>query len=62
MKLANFLAAHALRAPNREALKSGEASLTFAQLHTDSTRMANALIAAGNTPATGTMAPSRSTI
>lgn len=47
MKLANFLAAHALRAPNREALKSGEASLTFAQLHTDSTRMANALIAAG---------------
>lgn len=47
MKLANFLAAHALRTPQRDALKSGDATLSFAQLHADSTRLANALIAAG---------------
>lgn len=47
MKLANFLAAHALRTPAREALKCGAQTLSFSGLHRDSTRLANALIRHG---------------
>lgn len=47
MKLSNFLAAHALRTPHREALKCDGETLSFAQLHDGSTRLANSLIANG---------------
>ena len=47
MKLANFLAAHALRTPHREALKCDSDTLTFAELHNGSTRLANSLIKNG---------------
>jgi long-chain acyl-CoA synthetase len=47
MKLANFLAAHALRTPHREALKCGYETLSFAELHNGSTRLANSLIRNG---------------
>jgi long-chain acyl-CoA synthetase len=47
MKLANFLAAHALRTPDREALKCDGQTLSFAELHNGSTRLANSLIRNG---------------
>ena len=45
MKLAAFLAAHALATPGREAVACGEIRLTFSQVDEQSTRLASGLAA-----------------
>jgi long-chain acyl-CoA synthetase len=47
MKLAAFLAAHALATPGREAVACGEVRLSFGQVDAQSTRLANGLVARG---------------
>jgi long-chain acyl-CoA synthetase len=47
LKLAAFLAAHALATPAREAVRCGGERLTFAELHERSTRLARGLVAHG---------------
>ena len=47
MKLAAFLAAHALASPQREAIACGETRLTFGEIDAQSTRLANALVSRG---------------
>ncbi len=47
MKLAAFLAAHALATPQREAVACGEVRLTFGQVDEQSTRLANSLVSRG---------------
>lgn len=47
MKLAAFLAAHALATPQREAVACGEVRLTFGDIDEQSTRLANGLMSRG---------------
>ncbi len=47
MKLAAFLAAHALATPGREAVACGDTRLTFGEIHEQSSRLANALASRG---------------
>ena len=47
MKLAAFLAAHALATPQREAVACGEVRLSFYEIDDQSTRLANGLVSRG---------------